>query len=186
MATLERKPGQSEASVIGRLRGLEKATIAAVNGYAVTGGFELALNCDIIIASENARFADTHARVGLIPAGGLSQLLPRLVGIKKAKEISFTGNFLSAEEAHQFGLVNRVVPLEELMPAAEKMAQDIIGSQQWVVREMKRLIDLGEGMTIEDALRLEHYTQFCNLHKMGPEAVQKTTAGVMKRGRGQV
>jgi enoyl-CoA hydratase len=186
MATLERKPGQRTASVITQLRNLEMPTIAAVNGYAVTGGFEMALSCDIIIASENARFADTHARVGLMPAGGMSQLLPRLVGIKKAKEISFTGNFISAREALEFGLVNKVVPLSELMKTAEKMAEDIIGSKQWVVREMKKLIDKGEGMTLEDALRMEHYTQFCNLHNMGPEAVRKSSGEVFERGRKQV
>jgi len=186
MTTLERKPRRREDSVIAQLYDVETPTIAAVNGYAVTGGFEMALACDIIIASENAKFADTHARVGLMPSGGVSQILPRLVGIKKAKELSFTGNFMSAQEALQFGLVNRVVPLEELMTTAEKLAGDIISSQQWVVREMKKLIDRGEGMTLEDALRMEHYTQFCNLNRMGPESVQKSSSGVFKRGREQV
>jgi enoyl-CoA hydratase len=185
MAVSERRPGVRTVSVIIQLRELEKPTIAAVNGYAVTGGFELALSCDIIIASENAKFADTHARVGLIPGGGMSQLLPRLVGIKKAKEISFTGNFMSSEEALRLGLVNKVVPIHELLPTAEKMAEDIIGCQQWVVREMKSLIDKGEGLTLENALRLEHYTQLCNLHRTGPDAVRKTTNEVFKRGRDQ-
>ena len=183
LATTDGKVGRGDDSVITKLRNMETPTIAAVNGFAITGGFELALSCDIIIASENAKFADTHARVGLMPGGGMSQILPRLVGIKKAKEISFTGNFISAQEALQFGLVNRVVPLEELRPAAEKLAQDIISSQQWVVREMKKLIDKGEGMTLEDALRMELYVQFRNLDKMGPEAVQKSSGEVFKRGR---
>lgn len=185
LATTDGMVGRGDDSVITILRNVETPTIAAVNGFAITGGFEIALSCDIIIASENARFADTHARVGLMPGGGMSQILPRLVGIKKAKEISFTGNFISAQEALQFGLVNRVVPLADLRPTAEKLAQDIISSQQWVVREMKKLIDKGEGMTLEDALRMEHYVQFRNLNKMGPEAVQKSRGDVFERGRKQ-
>ena len=186
LATTDGMVGRGDDSVITILRNVETPTIAAVNGFAITGGFEIALSCDIIIASENARFADTHARVGLMPGGGMSQILPRLVGIKKAKEISFTGNFISAQEALQCGLVNRVVPLADLRPTAEKLAQDIISSQQWVVREMKKLIDKGEGMTLEDALRMEHYVQFRNLDKMRPEAVQKSSGEVFERGRKQV
>jgi enoyl-CoA hydratase/carnithine racemase len=82
--------------------------------------------------------------------------------------------------------VNRVVSFLELMPAAEKMAADIMGSKQWVVREMKRMIDEGEGMTLEDALRMERYTQLINLHRTGPNAVRESSGEVMKRGRAQV
>src|SRR5437764_8338894 len=85
---------------------LSKPLIGAVNGPAVTGGFELALNCDFLVASERARFADTHARVGIMPGWGLSVLLPQAIGIRRAKEMSLTGNFMTAAEAYDFGLVN--------------------------------------------------------------------------------
>ncbi|HCP50356.1 MAG TPA: enoyl-CoA hydratase, partial [Gammaproteobacteria bacterium] len=88
---------------------LKVPLIGAINGFAITGGFELALMCDILIASSNARFADTHARVGVVPGWGLSQRLPRIVGINRAKELSLSGNFLDAETAYDWGLVNRVV-----------------------------------------------------------------------------
>ena len=84
--------------------------IAAVNGYAITGGFEIALMCDFMIASETAQFADTHARVGVVPGWGLSQRLPRLIGINRAKQLSLTGNYLDAQTALAWGLVNKVVP----------------------------------------------------------------------------
>ena len=87
-----------------------KPVIGAINGVAITGGFEVALACDVLIASENARFADTHARVGIMPGWGLSQKLSRLIGIYRAKELSLTGNFLDAKTACDWGLVNRVVP----------------------------------------------------------------------------
>ncbi|HEX4846857.1 MAG TPA: enoyl-CoA hydratase, partial [Novosphingobium sp.] len=85
-----------------------KPVIGAINGVAITGGFELALACDILIASENARFADTHARVGIMPGWGLSQKLSRMIGISRAKELSLTGNFIDAQTACAWGLVNRV------------------------------------------------------------------------------
>ena len=93
----------SDSEVIGSLpfSSLTKPLIGAVNGPAVTGGFELALGCDLLIASERAKFADTHARVGVVPGWGLSQRLPRLIGINRAKELSLTGNFLDAHTAYQ-------------------------------------------------------------------------------------
>ena len=86
---------------------VNKPIIGAINGYAITGGFELALMCDFMLASEQAKFADTHARVGVVPGWGLSQRLPRLIGINRAKELSLTGNFLDAATAYTWGLVNR-------------------------------------------------------------------------------
>ena len=103
----------------------ERPIIAAVNGHAITGGFELALACDLILASERAKFADTHARVGILPGWGLSQKLPRLIGMARAKEVSFSGNTIGPELAYEWGLVNRVVKPDELLPAAQSLASDM-------------------------------------------------------------
>ena len=92
--------------------------IGAINGAAVTGGFELALACDVLLASPAARFADTHARIGVAPGWGLSQKLSRAIGIYRAREVSLTGNWVSAEQAAAWGFVNRVVPAEQLLDEA--------------------------------------------------------------------
>src|ERR671923_1231543 len=104
---------------------MTKPVIGAINGPAVTGGFELALGCDFLVASERATFGDTHARVGVTPGGGMSVFLPQTVGLRKAKEMSLTGNFIDAREAFALRLVNRVVPHDELLPTARKLAADI-------------------------------------------------------------
>ena len=105
---------------------MTKPVIGAINGAAVTGGLELALYCDILIASENARFADTHARVGLLPTWGLSVRLPQKVGVGMARRMSMTGDYLSAADALRAGLVTEVVPHDELLPAARRVAASIV------------------------------------------------------------
>ena len=104
----ENAPARSGAR--GPFPRLTKPLIGAINGVAVTGGFELALNCDFLIASEHAKFGDTHTRVGVMPGWGLTVLLPQAIGVRRAREMSFTGNFMSADEALERGLVNHVVP----------------------------------------------------------------------------
>jgi len=99
--------------------------IGAINGFAITGGFEVALMCDVLLASSEAKFADTHGRVGLMPVWGLSQKLPRLIGAARAKELSLTGNYLDAVTAERWGLVNRVVAPDELMPVAKNLALEM-------------------------------------------------------------
>jgi len=116
---------------------LTKPLIGAVNGVAVTGGFELALNCDFLVASEHAKFGDTHARVGVMPGWGLTVLLPQAIGVRRAREMSFTGNFMLADEALRFGLVNHVVPHAELMPFTRQLASDIAGNEQDGVRQIR-------------------------------------------------
>jgi len=138
-----------------KVRNLDRPVIAAVHGHVVTGGLELALACDIIIASDDAIFGDTHARLGVVPGGGNTQLLPRLVGIMKAKELLFTGNFISSHEALNIGLINRVVPRDRLESVAQEMAEDILRGEQTAVRKIKRMIhqgmkDLEEGLTFEN------------------------------------
>ena len=115
---------------------LSKPVIGAINGAAVTGGLELTLYCDILIASEHARFADTHARVGLLPTWGLSVRLPQKVGIGVARRMSLTGDYLSADEALRAGLVTEVVPHERLLAAARGVAASIVGNNQSAVRAL--------------------------------------------------
>ena len=116
---------------------LTKPLIGSINGVAVTGGFELALNCDFLVASEHAKFGDTHARVGVMPGWGLTILLPQAIGIRRAREMSFTGNFMSADEALQFGLVNHVAPHDDLIDFTRRLATDIVGNEQDSVRQIR-------------------------------------------------
>ncbi|KAA1193111.1 enoyl-CoA hydratase [Pseudohalioglobus sediminis] len=132
-----------------------KPIIAAVNGVAVTGGFELALACDFIYAAESARFADTHARVGLLPGWGLSQKLPRLVGINRAREISFTGNYYSAEEGLQWGLVNRVLPDDALLGAALETAREIATCLPEPLYRIKQVMNKGWETSLAHGLDVE-------------------------------
>jgi enoyl-CoA hydratase len=162
-----------------------KPVIGAINGVAITGGFELALACDVLIASENARFADTHARVGIMPGWGLSQKLSRLVGLHRAKELSLTGNFLDAATAADWGLVNRVVPAVELLPTALKLAQDMATIPVETLAFYKSLIDDGYAQTFGDGLKTEHARSSDHNRDVTPEKVEARRRQVMTRGRSQ-
>jgi len=113
-----------------------KLLVGAVNGVAITGGFELALNCDFLVASERARFADTHARVGIMPGWGLTVLLVEAIGVRRAREMSATGNFVDAATALTWGLVNHVVPHDDLVPFTRELALAAAGNDQVGVRRM--------------------------------------------------
>jgi enoyl-CoA hydratase len=130
--------GADPAGVRGPFPDMAKPVIGAINGVAITGGFELALNCDFLVASERAKFGDTHTRVGVMPGWGLTVLLSQAIGVRRAREMSFTGNFMGAEEALQWGLVNRVVAHDELIPVTRQLARDIIGNDQAGVRQIRR------------------------------------------------
>jgi len=120
--------------IFNRLEGLDRPVIAAVNGYALGGGCELAMACHIRIASENARFGLPEVSLGVIPGYGGTQRLPRIVGVSKAMEMILTGEMIDAQEAYRIGLVNRVVPKEELMPAVHKMIETILSRGPYAVR----------------------------------------------------
>ncbi len=140
------------------LKALERfagPVIGAINGAAITGGFELALACDVLLASTAAKFADTHARVGVMPGWGLSQRLSRVIGIYRAKELSLTGNFLLAQQALDWGLVNRVVAPEQLLPAARALALDMLSAAPDMLVAYKRLIDDGYALDFGRARELE-------------------------------
>ena len=160
--------------------------IGAINGYAITGGFELALMCDFLIASPDAKFADTHARVGVVPGWGLSQRLPRLIGINRAKELSLTGNFLSAEQALAWGLVNRVVPGPELLAVCLSLAADILSTDAATCAEIKRIMDAGWHDSLSSGLQMERRASKAHDRSQAPSSkVAGRRADIQKRGRAQ-
>lgn len=140
---------------VAALTRLAKPVIGAINGVAVTGGFELALACDVLIASHDARFADTHTRVGLASGWGLSQKLSRAVGIYRAREISLSACWVSAHQAADWGFVSRVVSPEALMPETRSLAQEMLQAQGDMLVRYKSIINdgfalpFGEGMALE-------------------------------------
>lgn len=140
---------------VAALESFRGPVIAAINGDAVTGGFEISLVCDMRIVSQTARFADTHTRIGLLPGWGISQRLSRLVGIAKAKEIALTAMFVTADDAASIGLANRVVPPDQLMADARRLACDMLGGVPEVLAAYRALIDEGYALSLRDGLRLE-------------------------------
>jgi enoyl-CoA hydratase/carnithine racemase len=141
----------------GILRGLDlwKPVIAACNGLTLGGGLEMCLACDIMIASENAKFGLPEVKVGIIPGGGGTQRLPRIIPRRLAAEMLFTGKTITAQEAYRVGLVNKVVPLDQLMTEAKKMAESICEAAPLAVRYAKELMIRGAGLSFDEGLRLE-------------------------------
>lgn len=142
-------------SVFTKLSRLEKPVLAAVNGFALGGGLELALACDLILASEKAKFALPECKLGLIPGFGGTVRLPRLVGTAKALEMALTGNMISAEEALRVGLVVKVVPHGEVLKSAIELAQTMVARAPIALNLIKRSIFEGQGQTVERAQGLE-------------------------------
>lgn len=160
--------------------------IGAINGVAITGGFELALACDFLVASEHARFADTHARVGIMPGWGLTVLLPQAVGVRRARELSATGNFLDAATAYDWGLVNHVVSHEELLPTARRLAADIVGNDPDGVRQILATYAEGSLLTAGDALDLEQRASREWMSRGGGTDLEARRQAVTERGRTQL
>jgi enoyl-CoA hydratase len=165
---------------------MTKPVIGAINGAAVTGGLEIALYCDILIASEQARFADTHARVGLLPTWGLSVRLPQKVGVGMARRMSMTGDYLSANEALRCGLVTQVVPHGELLDTARQVATSIVGNNQKAVRALLasyHAIDDGQnsGALWQEAAAAREWMKSAT-----GDDIAASRSGVIERGRSQV
>jgi len=137
------------------IENMGQPVIAAINGYCLTGALETVICCDIIIASENAIFGDTHTRWGLTPGGGMTQRLPRRIGAYKAKEMIFTCDTLNAREAQQIGLVNKVVAPEKLDEAVNELALKILGNSRASIRIQKSLINRGLRKDLTSGLELE-------------------------------
>ncbi len=170
---------------VAALHAMPQPVIAALKGVAITGGLELALACDILIASSQARLADTHARIGIVPGWGLSQKLSRLVGRSRAMEMSLSGNFVDAATAERWGLVNRVVEPDALLPEALALARDIASADGAMLVTYKRLIDEGHRLPLGDALALERERNREWSARLKPDELARRREQVQARGREQ-
>ena len=164
-----------------------KPLIGAINGVAVTGGLELALACDFLIASDRAQFADTHARVGVMPGWGLSVLLPQAIGVRRSREMSLTGNYVGAELAASWGLVNRVVPHEDLIGTVLELAADIRSNNQQGVRQMLQTYESTTSVTLEEGWDVEAKMgrEWLRVTNFRPEDVAERRANIQNRRRSQ-
>jgi enoyl-CoA hydratase len=177
----------AEAVSQGPFPAMRTPVIGAINGVAITGGFELALACDFLVASERARFADTHARVGIMPGWGLTVLLPEAVGYRRAKELSTTGNFLDATTALEWGLVNHVVSHDELLPFCRKLGHDIASVERRAVERMLQTYDEGSRLDGAGAWALEaEVTNAWQGAGLDPETIERNRQAVVARGRTQL
>jgi enoyl-CoA hydratase len=165
---------------------MDKPVIGAINGAAVTGGLELALYCDVLIASERARFADTHARVGLLPTWGLSVRLPQKVGVGLARRMSLTGDYLSAADALRAGLVTEVVEHDQLLPSARLVAASIVGNNQNAVRALLASYHRIDDAAIAEGLAIEAASAIQWLRTASGDDIAANREAVLQRGRAQV
>ena len=168
--------GAYELDAVAALLRFSGPVIGAINGLAITGGVEIALACDVLIASTEARFADTHVRVGLLPGWGGSVRMARRIGLHRAKELALTGRFLDAEEALAWGFVNRVVAPERLRPEAEEMARQMLAAVPGALVAYKRLLDQGAGVPLDEAIRLERAASLANNLPVGRAEIDSRLA----------
>jgi len=146
--------------LIDAIRSVPKVVINLVNGFCFTGAMEIMLACDIVIASEDARIGDTHAKWGLRPTWGMSARLPRRVGHLKAKELSFTAEAITAKEAERIGLINMAVPGDKLEEALQNMAKKIMANSAQSIAAYKQLYNTNESLTLDKSLELEFNSDF--------------------------
>jgi len=146
--------------LIKTIQDIPKVVIAMVNGFCITGAMEIVLGCDLIVAAEEAKFGDTHARWGLRPTWGMSQRLPRAVGMLKAKELSFTADLITGKEAQQLGLVNIAVPLDKLEETVQELIKKITVNSEASLAAYKYLYNQGARDTLKKGLELEARSEF--------------------------
>lgn len=168
---------------VAALTRLTKPVIGAINGVAVTGGFELALACDVLIASHDARFADTHTRVGLASGWGLSQKLSRAIGIYRAREVSLSARWVSAHEAADWGFVNRVVSPEALMPEARGLAHEMLQAQGDMLQRYKSIINDGFALAYGEGMALERERARAFNARVGAGEIEQRRAAVLDSNR---
>jgi enoyl-CoA hydratase/carnithine racemase len=144
-----------QAETLEAIEALPQPVIAAVQGHCYTGSLELVLACDLLVAAESAKFADTHGKWSMSPTWGMSQRLPRRIGLLKAREMMFSGRVVSGAEAAELTLANRCVPDDQLMDAAIEMAREFLENSWFTLRSDKWLINEGQKRTLEDGLKFE-------------------------------
>ncbi len=164
---------------------LSTPLIGAVNGPAVTGGFEYALACDFLVASERARFADTHSRVGIMPGWGLTVNLQEAIGIRRARQMSFTGNYIDADTALQWGLVNEVVPHGELLPRAIQLGRDIASIDPNAITAIRDTYRLTSDTTGAEAWLVEARRSAEWMQSFNPDDLAEKRQAIQDRGRSQ-
>lgn len=167
---------------VAALRGFSGPVIGAINGLCVTGGLELALACDLLVAAQGARFADTHSRVGLLPGWGGSVRLAERVGLARATELALTARFLSDQEALDWGLINHLVPPEALLPTALDLARQSLAAPAGGVEAYKALLRKGAGVPYDQALEIERETAIALNSQVSAAEIQARIAAL--RGRG--
>ena len=156
-AKIGRRVSRERQEIFSRIENLQIPVIAAINGYALGGGLEIALACSIRVCSEKAQFGAPEVKLGIIPGDGGTQRLPRLVGLGRAMEMILTGDFIDAQEAYRIGLVNKVFPHEELMDGAMELAQRIASRPPLAVRYAKEAVNRSQGGDAVSGFALESY-----------------------------
>lgn len=147
-----------QAETLDFIESMPQPVIASVHGHCYTGALELALACDLLVAAESARFADTHGKWSMTPTWGMSQRLPRRIGLIRAKQLMFTGTPVSGSEAVVLGLANVCVPDDQLETATSELARSIVANSWHTLRADKRLVNEGQRYTLEDGLAYERKT----------------------------
>ena len=175
--------GAHEHDAVAALLQFKGPIIGAINGMAITGGVEIALACDLLIASNAARFADTHIKVGLLPGWGGSARMLRRIGLHRAKELALTGRFLGADEALAWGLVNRVVAPEQLLPEAHALARQMLANPPTGLVAYKQLLDEEAGATLAEALRIERATSTASNTSVTREEIDARLARLRRQGQ---
>ncbi|KAL9240613.1 hypothetical protein vseg_014811 [Gypsophila vaccaria] len=177
--------GDVESDPVVQMELCRKPIVGAINGFAVTAGFEIALACDILVASKGTKFIDSHARFGIFPSWGLSQKLPRIIGPNKAREVSFGAIPLTAEQGEKLGFVNHVVEASELMSKAQEIAEAIIKNNQDLVLRYKSVMNDGLKLSLGDGLALEKRRAHSYYQGMTKEQFKKMQEFIAGRSSGQ-
>lgn len=174
-------------SCIAAVAAMRTPVVGAINGATFTGGLEMALGCDFMIASERAVFADTHARVGILPGGGMTARLPQLVGVAMARRLSMTGEVVDAARAERIGLVTEVVAHERLLPRAVELAAQIAEVPRPTMRGLKEIYTTGAAAVVDPALKAEETIAFAQHgDSQGLEGLGDRFSAVTRRNKTQI
>lgn len=174
--------GAIEHDAVAAIRQFSGPVVGAINGLCITGGVEMALACDLLVVASDARFADTHVKVGLLPGWGGSVRLIRRIGLHRAKELALTGRFFAADEALAWGLVNRVVPPEHLLAEAQALARQMLANPPDGVARYKRLLDEESGLTEAQGFEVERAASRALNAGVTREEIEVRLSGLRRQG----